>query len=197
MAGPMPIRTVGGFPEWDRRCRRRRVNIITLTSSRSSKSVNSDLSSQKNQKVLECPKDYAQRGSGTARANYGARLQKITSYTFNGAVSGWNRRPLPNALQGGTYKQSDFSGTDILLWEPDETDPFNFNDAAQNPEDTDEGVSRRHAGASTVTRATSSGGAIIGRIGASAEMMKYAKMLALQRAQPQLRNEIYIGPSYR
>ena len=151
----------------------------------------------KNQKVLECPKDYAQRGSGTARANYGARLQKITSYTFNGAVSGWNRRPLPNALQGGTYKQSDFSGTDILLWEPDETDPFNFNDAAQNPEDTDEGVSRRHAGASTVTRATSSGGAIIGRIGASAEMMKYAKMLALQRAQPQLRNEIYIGPSYR
>jgi prepilin-type N-terminal cleavage/methylation domain-containing protein len=142
-------------------------------------------------KVLECPRDITQRGSGRARTDYGQRLCKITSYTFNGAVAGYGDSPAVqavNAPKGGTYKLSQFGGSDMLLWEADETVPFNFNDAGNNPGNAAEGVSKRHSG----------GGAILGRFGASAEFIKWKTFGDLRTSGgPRRPNELYCGPGFK
>ena len=153
-------------------------------------------------KVLECPKDVSQRGAGLYKTWYNQRQCKITGYTFNGAVSGYGNdgSPLGDfAQKGGTYKMSGFSGTDILLWEADETDPFNFNDAGNNPQNVREGVSQRHAGGTSrdPTRNVG-GGAIIGRFGASAEFIKWKKLTDLRTQGGRRRpNELLCGPGYK
>jgi hypothetical protein len=95
----------------------------------------------------------AQRGSGRYVGWYRERPVKITSYTWGGTVSGYGRPSNspgsgehPRAAQGGTYKLSQFRAQDILLWEADETQGFNFNDGGNNVANLNEGVSQRHAG---------------------------------------------------
>jgi hypothetical protein len=77
--------------------------------------------------------------------------------------------------RGKTYKISDFLVTDIQLWEQDETNPFFFNDASNNPQDGAEGVSQRHAGANAYTSNTKDlgGGAMLGRFGGTAGFIKW------------------------
>ena len=151
------------------------------------------------QKVLDCPKDVAQRGGGRYGQLWRQRQVKITSYTWNGAVSGYGGREHPQAGQGGTYKLSDFTGTDLLQWESDETVPFNFNDAGQNPANQNELVSQRHAGGTPVTAGRDvGGGAIVGRFGASAGFIKWKATRDLQTSGGMARmNDLFCGPGYR
>jgi hypothetical protein len=56
------------------------------------------------------------------------------------------------------------------MWENDESDAFNFNDAADNPENPFELMSRRHSGQRNWISATSRprnlpGGAVVGTFG--------------------------------
>lgn len=129
-----------------------------------------------NQKVLECPKDVTQRGAGPYKAWYQQRQMKVTSYTFSGAVCGYDGKEVPGAGSGRTYKLTDFLPLDLLLWEADETKPFNFNDAGNNIKNADEGVSQRHAGGNPKDPSRDvGGGAIVGRLGATVDYVKWRK----------------------
>jgi prepilin-type N-terminal cleavage/methylation domain-containing protein len=83
-----------------------------------------------NQKVMECPKDVVMRSKGKFKDYYMQRPVKITSYTFTGAVSGYGApKTVANAdTKSATYRLGDFRPTSFLLWETDETVPFNFNE---------------------------------------------------------------------
>jgi prepilin-type N-terminal cleavage/methylation domain-containing protein len=66
----------------------------------------------KNQKVLDCPRDVKQRGGGRYLSLWRDRDMKLTSYTFNGAVSGYGAGGVPREVatagRGGTYKLNQF-----------------------------------------------------------------------------------------
>lgn len=153
------------------------------------------------QKVLDCPKDLSQRGSGQYRNWFLQRQCKLTSYTWTGAVSGYGGNQHPQAAQGGTYKHTSFKATDFLMWESDETLPFNFNDAGQNPNNENEGVSQRHAGGTpSTTTVDVGGGAIVGTFGGVAKFVKW-KLFGDLRARLVVeegdQNALYCGPGYR
>ncbi len=148
-------------------------------------------------KALFCPKDVVE-SSGAKRDLWRARQVKLTSYTFNGFLSG-NTAQLQPA--GKTYKMGDFRSMDIVLWEANEAEPFWFNDAGNQPH---EGVSQRHAGGNTrSTTVNVGGGAIVGRMGGSAEMMKFGNFISMVNQGPVNRripatsfdNFLYIGPA--
>jgi prepilin-type N-terminal cleavage/methylation domain-containing protein len=120
------------------------------------------------EKVMICPKD-AVESRGSKKAKYLARPIKVTSYTWNGSVSGLTQQ-LSN---GRTYKITDFRPTNILQWETDENDPFYFNDAGNQPH---EGISQRHGGAVTSNNTDNMGGrATVGTIMGSAQNLTYQK----------------------
>ena len=120
------------------------------------------------EKVMICPKDAVESRS-SKRAKYLARPVKVTSYTWNGAVSGLTQQ-LPN---GRTYKVTDFQPTNILLWETDENDPFYFNDAGNQPH---EGISQRHGGGRSTDNTTNVGGrGPIGTMMGSAQNLTYLR----------------------
>jgi prepilin-type N-terminal cleavage/methylation domain-containing protein len=155
------------------------------------------------QKIMECPKDVAQRGSGQYKTWYLQRIVKLTAYTFNGAVCGYSDGAAivcPNADKGGTYKVTQFQPQDWLVWETDETKPYNFNDAGQNPMNVDEGVSQRHAGGQAKsTTQNVGGGALMGRFGSSAGFIKWKafgdmRKISKVKTAP---SELYCGPGYR
>jgi prepilin-type N-terminal cleavage/methylation domain-containing protein len=156
-----------------------------------------------NQKTLECPKDFVMRNKGAFRGLYAQRSIKLTSYTFCGAVSGLGSpKPVlvtPAGDAGGkTYKISDFRPTAYLLWESDETDPFNFNDAGQNQDDDSEGVSQRHGTAprsSPTYNKNFGGGAMLGNFGGTAAYGKWLMFDKLRTAPPE--NDRRCGPGYR
>ena len=161
------------------------------------------------QKVLECPKDFSMRGKGEFRQRYLARNVKITSYTFTGATAGYGdscrRAPTPAGwpADSGTYKIASFHPTDYLLWETDEFASFNFNDAGQNQENVNEGVSQRHTtnpnsrGDAALTR-DFGGGAMLGTVGLTAAFTKYRNFDRLRRDWNIRRreNDLYCGPGY-
>ena len=106
---------------------------------------------------------------GSKKSKYLARPIKVTSYTWNGSVSGLTAQ-LPN---GRIYKITDFQPTNILQWETDENDPFYFNDAGNQPH---EGISQRHGGAPTKDNTTNMGGrATVGTIMGSAQNLTYQR----------------------
>src|SRR5436190_5685823 len=127
------------------------------------------------QKLFECPKDVSMRGGGQYKDWFLRRSVKLTAYTFNGAVSSYGSpKALTGADNGKTYKLTDFSGTQYILWEADETVPFNFNDAGQNETDQNEGVSQRHAGGNPKNPTQEvGGGAMVGQFGATASFIKH------------------------
>jgi prepilin-type N-terminal cleavage/methylation domain-containing protein len=147
-----------------------------------------------------CPKDVGEI-TGAKRTQWAARQVKVSSYTFNGCLSGNDQQLSP---AGRTYKMGQFRALDIFVWEANEMEPFWFNDAGNQP---GEGVSQRHAGGG-VRSATADrgGGAIVGRIGGSAEMMKFGKYMGM--ANPSLApvglrvpqnspdNFLFVGPRY-
>lgn len=153
-----------------------------------------------NQQVLECPKDVSMRGKPGFRENYMERPQKLTAYTFTGAICGYStpKEVKDASTKSATYKITDFSPTGLLLWETDETVPFNFNDAGQDQENTAELVSQRHGTAPRTKPTTTSnfgGGAMVGTFGLSASYTKWKRIHDLQTLQYNP-NDLYCGPSY-
>lgn len=153
-----------------------------------------------NQKVMDCPKDVVMRTHGEFHTRFLARDVKITSYTFSGAVAGYPK----NDFMGKTYKISSFHPTDYLLWETDEFASFNFNDAGQNQENVNEGVSQRHttnpnAKGDTALTKDYGGGAMLGTFGFTASFTKYSnfgKLRTIFAKSGSRENDLYCGPQY-
>ncbi len=87
-----------------------------------------------NPRLYRCPLDR------TNTAAFRQRQQKYTSYIMNGAVCGYKITPR-------SYKVSQFKPDAIILWQADERNPGDFNDASSSP---DEGITRLHNVGTTV-----------------------------------------------
>lgn len=118
--------------------------------------------------VLVCPKDWSE-SMGRLAYLYVQRAVKLTSYTWNGCLSGLGSQ----LANGGTYRLSNFRPTAVQMWEANEYDAFWFNDAGNQPH---EGISQRHAGGNArSTTMDVKGGAVVGAVGGHAEVMKFRK----------------------
>ncbi len=159
--------------------------------------------------ICWCPKDVATRGSGRLRELWLGRPLKLTSYCWNGTIAGYNNIGKPSVSpEGKSYRMSNFLGTDWLMWEQNELDSFNFNDASNVPPpgNAGNGVSIRHAGATnwrnisnpngTSTTTSLPGGAVIGLFGGSAQFVKWNRSWELINKIP-YPNEIFNGPVYQ
>jgi hypothetical protein len=105
---------------------------------------------------------------------------KFTSYIMNGCViDGDGAFDWDAGLMGKTFKNSAFRPTDMLLWEPDETNPDYFNDGASAPW---EGFSKRH-----------NTGAIVGLMGGHIAYLKWKTYYQLL-AEP-FRNSLWCYPN--
>jgi hypothetical protein len=129
---------------------------------------------------------------------------------MNGTIGGYNNIGKPSLTPDGkTYRVSNFLPTDWQLWEQNELDAFNFNDASNVPPpgNAGNGISLRHAGIGawwniknpnaqnpTLTRAP--GGAVAGTFGGTAQLVKWntAWHIINKAAIP---NEIFNGPVYQ
>ncbi len=159
--------------------------------------------------ICWCPKDVATRGSGKLKQLWLARPLKLTSYCWNGTIGGYNNIGKPSVSPDGrTYKLSDFLATDWQMWEQNELDALNFNDASNVPPpgNVGNGVSIRHAGVAgwwnlnnpNGNQPTKNlpGGAVVGAFGGSAMMVKWNYTQQLINKAP-VPNEIFNGPVYR
>jgi prepilin-type N-terminal cleavage/methylation domain-containing protein len=160
-------------------------------------------------KICWCPKDMATRGRGKLKTLWLQRPLKLTSYCWNGTIGGYNNIGKPSLTPDGkTYKVSDFGGADWQMWEINELDAYNFNDAANVPPpgDVGNGISIRHAGVANwenlsdpnaqSTIKNLPGGAVIGLFGGSAQMVKWIRSYQLINVIP-YPNEIFNGPVYQ
>jgi prepilin-type N-terminal cleavage/methylation domain-containing protein len=152
--------------------------------------------------VMNCPKDVAIRNSpGYKASNFLPRSVKVTTYCWNGAIAGYPNSGL--TPEGKTHKVSSFLPTDWQMWEMNDADPFNFNDAGNNEENANEGLSRRHSGAgawwkiSSQTAANLPGGAMIGTFGGTAQFVRWKKCQDLINRRVPAPNEMLCGPAYR
>ncbi len=152
------------------------------------------------QQEFMCPLDWERAtGAGIQAIFWRERELKLTSYTMNGAVCGYGgSREVASASSGVTYKLSAFTPLDRVLWEVDETLPFNFNDAASNPSNGNEGVSQRHGWFAGDNEAVAfSDGAIVGRMGGGAEFVPWESFNELREAPYTARpNELLCGPGF-
>ena len=142
--------------------------------------------------IYNCPKDIATRSSGREGAWFVQRIQKVTSYVMNGAVSGYSGGV--GGKIGQTYKMSQFRRpTDIIFWECNE-DPQTqggvfFNDPTNYP-NTAEGISRRHASGANLNK----GGAMVGALTGSASIMKWQRAEQLNQENITGGNELWCNP---
>jgi len=150
--------------------------------------------------VMNCPKDVAQRGGQPFKNWWLGRYVKVTSYCMNGTVGNYVGAKTGILRSGDAFKSTDFNAMDIIFWEQNETDGFYFNDAGNNPTTAGEVISQRHSGSGTYkggapTAATATGGALIGRVGGTAEFFRMNNFLKLTTsAYP---NEVLNSPGYR
>jgi prepilin-type N-terminal cleavage/methylation domain-containing protein len=152
--------------------------------------------------VMSCPKDVAVRNTPGYKAGWFLpRSVKITTYCWNGTIAGYPVAGL--TPEGKTYKVSAFLPTDWQMWEMNDADPFNFNDAGNNSENANEGLSRRHSGAGAWWRISSQtagnlpGGAMVGSFGGTAEFVRWKKCQDLINRRVPAPNEMLCGPAYR
>ena len=163
-------------------------------------------------KVCWCPKDVATRGSGKLKQLWLGRPVKLTSYCWNGTIGGYNNIGKTSlSPDGKTYKITDFVATDWQMWEQNELDSFNFNDASNVPPpgNAGNGVSIRHAGVAgwsgvsnpnanvgINTTTNLPGGAVVGMFGGSAQFLKWKRSWEIINKAP-APNELFNGPIYQ
>lgn len=95
-------------------------------------------------KVLTCPRDLAERGTGQGRADFRRRQIKVTSYIWNGALCSYGDYPGPQSLTTSKFKLGQLRPTGFLIWEgPESEESYLFNDVSNSPH---EGISQRHVG---------------------------------------------------
>ncbi len=158
-------------------------------------------------KVLRCPKDVSGSKKGKLRDLWMARPVKLTSYCWNGTIGGYNNIGKASlSPDGKTYKLTNFQATDWQLWEQNEMNPFNFNDASNVPPpgNAQNGLSVRHSGLTVwwtkgdlnrPEMANLPGSAVVGHFGGSAESAKWTQSWKIVNSSP-IPNEIYNGPVY-
>jgi prepilin-type N-terminal cleavage/methylation domain-containing protein len=96
----------------------------------------------KDVKLLNCPRDVAERGGGKGKDDFARRSIKICSYVWNGSIISFAVPPL--TTKTSKYKLSQLRSTGVLLWEgPESEESYLFNDVGNHPH---EGVSQRHGG---------------------------------------------------
>ena len=133
-----------------------------------------------NERVLTCPRDFAERSGGKAAADYKRRNIKITSYLWNGSSVAFTTSDKPDALS--RFKLTDMRPTGMLMWEaPSEQDAFLFNDVGSSPF---EGISQRHANSRKAKNQTenANGIATFGDLSGRAYAMKFSKWFTRQYA---------------
>jgi len=100
-----------------------------------------------NTNSYRCPYDDGHKNESDWRAR-DARMrnqsgQNLSSYSMNGAASGYGRLPRPQ-----TYKISECRGDGLVFWEQREgANSFYFNDGSNFPR---EGISQRHVKGATI-----------------------------------------------
>ena len=133
-----------------------------------------------NQKVLMCPKDFAE-SSTSKKSFYLQRSVKISSYIWSGHVGSYiaaNIGRLPSLQPDGrTHKISAVLNSNaILQWEGNELLSFSFNDTGGYS--TQESISQRHGGGLTTQIGVDvKGGAAMGIIDGHAVNIKYRKWI--------------------
>lgn len=161
-------------------------------------------------KTTWCPKDVASRGIGPLKQLWLARPVKLTSYCWNGTIGGYNNIGKASLTPDGkTYRVSNFLPMDWQMWEQNELDSSNFNDASNVPPpgQAGNGVSLRHAGlgqwwmiknpnAQTPGTTNLPGGAVVGTFGGTAQVVKWNTAWQLINKAP-IPNEIFNGPIYQ
>ena len=160
------------------------------------------------EKVLRCPKDVSMSRKGKLKELWLQRPVKLTSYCWNGTIGGYNNIGKASLSPNGkTYKLTGFQATDWQLWEQNELNPFNFNDASNVPPpgNAQNGVSIRHAGLTVwwnkgdlnrPEMANLPGSAVVGQFGGSAEAIKWTQQWNLVNNDI-IPNAIYNGPIYQ
>ncbi len=104
---------------------------------------------------------------------------RFTSYVINGAIiNGDKAYDWTAGALGKTYRSIAFRGSDMIFWEPDETESDYFNDASSRPS---EGLTRRHGI-----------GAILGIMDGHVEFIKWDRYFQLV-ADPN-RNSLWCYP---
>jgi prepilin-type N-terminal cleavage/methylation domain-containing protein len=109
-----------------------------LTSPGTSSFVENDVKSGSLFKYLRTPKVY--RCPFDMEPYLQNTVHQLTSYTINGAVSGYGDASAPRP----GYRASKFKPDVYIFWETDETNPANWNDGANFPE-LYEPPTKRHA----------------------------------------------------
>jgi prepilin-type N-terminal cleavage/methylation domain-containing protein len=95
------------------------------------------------EKVLTCPKDFAERSAGQAAKDYRRRNIKITSYLWNGSTIAFAQQAKDTPTS--KFKLGSMRPTGMLMWEaPAEQNEYLFNDVGSSPY---EGISQRHGNA--------------------------------------------------
>ena len=150
-----------------------------------------------NQQVLMCPKDSAT--SKTSKL-FWQRPIKITSYTWNGNIIFFhNGNPQTGSYNAGRVRKiSSTEPGNIVQWETDDTNPFWFNDAGNQPH---EGISQRHAtaGENRTGHQDVGGSATVGIVSGAAINLSYKKFYAMAQTngRPNHPNDIWWGNSNR
>lgn len=124
----------------------------------------------KSEKIYFCPKDAATISSGKYAQWFALRIQKITSYCMNGAMSGYS----DNGGRG--LKTTQFNPDDVVFWESNDDPDYPapgwrgvfFNDPTNFPSEV-EGLSRRHSSGPNQNK----GGAMVGELQGRAQLMKF------------------------
>ena len=161
--------------------------------------------------VMWCPKDVATRHVGdpkkigTLAYNWIQRPVKVTSYCWNGTIGGYvGTKGSAFNPDGRTFKVTDFlPSTDWQFWEQNESDPFYFNDAGNNPESIGETISLRHAGIASwwtlpvLTARSLKGGALVGMFDGHGELVPWSRCHDLVTKKIPAPNDILNGPRYR
>jgi prepilin-type N-terminal cleavage/methylation domain-containing protein len=147
------------------------------------------------EKVLTCPRDFAERQSGVKLKQYIRRDIKITSYLWNGAI---NNYELGDArVTMSRFPLSSYRPTGMLIWEADEMQSdYVFNDASSTPH---EGISRRH-GSTRIAKDQSEkvkGIATFGNLSGAAFTVPLAKWLSRDMAGPNIwpQDPLFDGPN--
>ncbi|MBC8244585.1 MAG: prepilin-type N-terminal cleavage/methylation domain-containing protein [Verrucomicrobia bacterium] len=150
--------------------------------------------------VLMCPKDKA-TSTGPNKKLFLQRPIKLTSYTWNGNIIFFHAKPSPQTGGYDASKVRKISATDpgdIVQWETDDSNPFWFNDAGNQPH---EGISQRHVSSSTArnNRDDIGGASTVGIVSGASVNLTYKKFYAMAQTggRPTAPNDIWWGSSSR
>jgi prepilin-type N-terminal cleavage/methylation domain-containing protein len=129
----------------------------------------------KDKKIMFCPRD-VKEAAGKRRTEWVGRACKLTSYTFNGEfINGAGVNGTPTLARPLKLSDRRIKASRWLMYEANELDSFNFNDAGNNPRRREENISQRHAGGNPMNLLQNvNGGAIIGEIGGVAKFVKFS-----------------------